>query len=80
MHARYLFNIHHRLARSSLTVNPEGNDLPDTNAAREHVQCHARDMIARTNTDIVRDWMVCSFEVTDEAGQPVLTVPFSDMI
>ena len=77
---RYFFSIRGRSAPANLIVNPEGDDLPDMNAAREHVRSHARDMIARTHTDIVRDWMACSFEITDEAGQPVLTVPFSDMI
>ena len=77
---RYFFSIHHRSGPAGLTVNPEGDDLPCINAAREHVLAHARGMIARTHTDIVRDWMVCSFEIPDEAGQRVLTMPFSDII
>ncbi len=27
--------------------------------------------------DEVRNWLACTFEVTDEAGQVVLTLPFS---
>ena len=77
---RYFFHIRHRPGLADLTVDPEGDDLPDVNAAREHVLSHARNMIARTRIDIVRDWMVCSFEIMDEAGQRVLTMPFSDMI
>ena len=77
---RYFFHIQHGSGLTGLTVAPEGDDLPDVNAAREHVLSHARDMIARTRIDIVRDWMVCSFEIMDETGERVLTMPFSDMI
>lgn len=51
-----------------------------TLAARDHALYVARDIIARTRTDIVRDWFVCSFEITDEDGQPVLTVAFSETV
>ena len=77
---RYFFSIRHRSGPAGLVVNPEGDDLPGIIAAREHVLSHARDIIARAHTDIVRDWMACSFEITDEAGQRVLTMPFSDII
>jgi hypothetical protein len=50
------------------------------NAAREQALFKARAMIARERLTFIRDWMVCSFEITDEDGQPVLTVPFSDTV
>jgi uncharacterized protein DUF6894 len=77
---RYFFSLRHRPGPAGLAVDEEGDELPDLNAAREHALFAARDTIARTQTDIVRDWMVCSFEITDEAGQLVLTVPFSDTV
>ena len=77
---RYFFSLRHRPGPAGLAVDEEGDDLPNLDAAREHALFVARDMIARTRTYIVRDWMVCSFEVTDEAGEPVLTVPFSDTV
>ena len=40
----------------------------------------ARDLIARTRIHSVRDWFECSFEVTDERGARVLTVPFGDTV
>jgi hypothetical protein len=77
---RYYFHLRHRPGPRGLAVDEEGDDLADVNAAREHALFVARDTIARTRTDIVRDWMVCSFEITDEAGHLVLTVPFSDTV
>jgi hypothetical protein len=37
-------------------------------------------MVARERLTMIRDWMVCTFEISDEAGQRVLTVPFSDIV
>jgi hypothetical protein len=77
---RYFFNVRYRSGPGGLAVDPEGDELADVNAAREHALAQARDMITRTRTDLVRDWMVCSFEIMDDKGQPVLTVPFSDTV
>ena len=77
---RYYFNLRHRPGPAGLAVDQEGEELPDLNAVRERALFMARDMIARTRTDIVRDWFVCSFEITDEQGEHVLTVPFSDTV
>ena len=77
---RYFFNLRHRLGPAGLAQDLEGDELLDVNAAREHALAQAREMIARTRTDIVRDWMVCSFEITDEQDQPVLTVSFGDTV
>ena len=77
---RYFFNLRHRPGPAGLAVDPEGDELADLNAAREHALFVARDTIARTRTDIVRDWMVCSFEIEDQDAQLLLTVPFSDTV
>jgi hypothetical protein len=77
---RYFFNLRHRPGPAGLAVDPEGDELADLNAAREHALFVARDTIARTRTDIVRDWMVCSFEIEDEDAELLLTVPFSDTV
>ena len=77
---RYYFNLRHRLGPAGLAVDPEGEELPDLNAARERALSAARDHIARTRTDTIRDWFVCSFEVEDEDAQRVLTVPFSETV
>lgn len=39
-----------------------------------------RDMIARTRTDIVHGWFVCSFGVEDQDAQLLLRVPFRDTV
>lgn len=77
---RYFFNLRHRVGPDGLAVDPEGEDLSDLNAARERALEVARDMIARTRADLIRDWFVCSFEIEDEDAQQVLTVPFSDTV
>ncbi|MHB2208013.1 DUF6894 family protein [Methylobacterium sp. CM6257] len=77
---RYFFNIRHRPGPAGLAVDPEGDELADVDAAREHALFEARIMIARDRLPLIRDWMDCSFEVMDEADQPVLTVPFSDTV
>ena len=78
--ARYFFNLRHRSGPAGLAEDPDGDELADVPAAREHALTVARDLIARGRNESIRDWMVCSFEITDEQGQPVLTVPFSDTV
>jgi hypothetical protein len=77
---RYFFNVRHRPGPAGLAWDPEGEELADASAARERALTVARDMIARDQLATIRDWMDCSFEITDEAGQLVLTVPFSDTV
>jgi hypothetical protein len=77
---RYYFNLRHRPGPAGLAVDPEGEELPDLNTAREHALDTARDLIARARTDIIRDWFVCSFEIEDEDAERLLTVPFSDAV
>jgi hypothetical protein len=77
---RYYFNLRHRPGPAGLAVDPEGEEFPDLNAARERALDAARDMIARTRTDVIRDWFECSFEIEDEDAQLLLTVPFSDTV
>lgn len=52
---RYFFNLRHRPGPDGLAVDPEGNELADLSAAREHGLFMARDMIARLRTDVIRD-------------------------
>ncbi|CAO4185200.1 DUF6894 family protein [Methylorubrum extorquens] len=77
---RYFFNVRHRPGPAGLAQDPEGEELADANAARERALTVARAMIARDQFATIRDWMLCSFEITDKDGQLVLTVPFSDTV
>ncbi len=77
---RYFFNIRHRPGPGGLAEDHEGDELADVAAVREHALSEARTMIARDELATIRDWMDCSFEITDEAGHLVLTVLFSDTV
>ncbi|GJE15100.1 DUF6894 family protein [Methylobacterium longum] len=78
--ARFFFNVRHRPGPEGLAVDPEGEEFADLNAARERALSQARIMVARERHTFIRDWMGCAFEIMDEGGQPVLTVPFSDTV
>ena len=77
---RFFFSLRHGRGPDKLAVDVEGDELADAAAAHEHALGLARDLIARTRSYAVRDWFVCTFEVTDEAGALVLTIPFSDTV
>ena len=77
---RFYFHVRHREGPSGLAIDHEGDELPDAAAAREHALSVARKMIAQDRLTLIRDWMVCAFEIADADGRPVLTVPFSDTI
>lgn len=77
---RYFFNLRYGTGTGKLAVDPEGDDLADVDAARQHALQEARGLIAGPPAFAVRDWFVCSFEIEDENDQPVLTVPFSDLV
>jgi len=76
----YFLNVRHRPGPNGLAVDPEGEEFSDLNAAREGALSQARQMIARERHTFIRDWMECSFEIMDGAGQPVLMIPFSDTV
>lgn len=78
--ARYFFNLRYRPGPDGLAVDPEGDELPDLDAARDHALSEARDLIARARIHLVQDWTACSFEIEDADAQRVLTVPFSDAV
>lgn len=78
--ARFFFNLRHGRGPDKVAIDLEGNDLTDAAAARAYALEAAADLIARARSHSVRDWFVCAFEIMDEQGLPVLTVPFSDTV
>ncbi len=68
-----------RRARRS-RPDPEGDELAGPEEARAHALMVARDLIARVRLHAVGDWFTCSFEVADEDGHTVTTVPFSETV
>ena len=70
---RYYFHVR---SGSDLARDPEGSDLPDIDAARKQavgMACRAWSERPPESTDNNE-----TFEITDEAGQVVLKVPFSE--
>jgi len=66
--------------RDRLFVDPEGDDLASADAVQGHALETARDLITRARMDGIRNWFECAFEVTDEAGQVVLVLPFAEAV
>jgi len=77
---RYFFSLRHRPGENGLAVDHEGDELADETLVRAHALHVARETIAKDRMVTIRDWMVCSFEITDEGGRPVMTVPFSEVV
>lgn len=75
---RYVFPLHYGPGKRA--PDPEGEILPGPEAVRPHALAAARSLVAQARSDAVRDCFVCAFEVVDEAGTPVLTVPFGDIL
>jgi hypothetical protein len=75
--ARFYMNLRYR---DRLFVDEEGDELAHEQAVHGHTLDTARDLIANGRMDSIRNWFDCSFEVTNEAGRVVLTMPFSDTI
>ena len=74
---RYFMNVRYR---DRLFVDEEGDELASEHAVHGHALDTARDLIAHAWMDSIRNWFDCSFEVTDEAGQVVLVMPFGETL
>jgi hypothetical protein len=74
---RYFLHLRCRDGVDGLAVDEEGDDLPDPTGLRKHVEATARDLMRHTRLAAIPDWRACTFEVTDEAGSLVLTLPFA---
>jgi hypothetical protein len=72
---RYYMNLRYR---DRLFRDEEGDDLPE-DALRQHALSTARDLL-HARTEVIRSWFECSFEVTDEKGRLVLTMPFAEAV
>ena len=59
--------------------DPSGADLRDPDQAWEAARTTARDLM-ETQPEATVDWLACTFEVTDEAGDTVFELPFSEVV
>jgi len=77
--SRYFLHLRFRDGIDGLAVDEEGDELPNEVAQQAHVMETARDL-QQTRFGAVRNWADCTFEVTDEAGHLVLTLPFTEAL
>ena len=74
---RYFLHLRYRDGEDGLAVDEQGDEVPEPSLLRGHVEATARDLMRIARLDAIRNWQDCTFEVTDESGQRVLTLPFS---
>ena len=77
---RYFLHLRYPSPGDGFAQDEEGDELPDRSALRQHVLDTASDLMRGTRLKAIPDWLQCSFEVTDEAGTVVLTLPFSEAV
>lgn len=77
---RFFLHLRYPSFEDGFARDDEGDELPGGAALKQHVLDTARDLMERARLKTIPDWRKCSFEVTDEAGQIVLTLPFSDAV
>jgi hypothetical protein len=76
---RFFLHLRYRGGTDGLAVDEEGDELPDSGDLRQHVEQTARDLMRHARLAAVSDWRACTFEVTDESGSLVLTLPFAEV-
>ena len=76
---RYFLHLRFRDGPDGLAVDEEGDEVPALSLLRGYVEATARDLMRIARLDAIRNWHDCTFEVIDETGQLVLTLPFSQV-
>ena len=73
---RYFFHVS---LEGTLIEDPDGQDLPDADAAWERARQGAR---ALMRADLGRpvNWLSCRFEVADASGEVVFDLPFAEAV
>lgn len=72
---RYFLNIRDN---DALIADPDGDDIPDLDEARTLALEIIHDILGRPNVyGAPGPWQARSFEITDEAGTVLLTIPFA---
>jgi hypothetical protein len=77
---RYFLHLKFPSPENGFARDEEGDELPNVGALRQHVLDTARDLMRGTRLKVIPNWLRCSFEVTDEVGTVVLTLPFSEAV
>jgi hypothetical protein len=74
--AHYHLNIRHR---GRFYHDEEGEDIPSEIEMKVRALETAHDLI-RTPSFTIPDWLDCTLEVTNEAGDTVLVLPFTEAV
>jgi hypothetical protein len=74
--AHYYLNIRHH---GRLYLDEEGEDLPSEIEMKVRAHETAHDLIG-TPSFTIPDWLACTLEVTNEAGDTVLVLPFTEAV
>jgi hypothetical protein len=77
---RYFLHLRYPASEDGFARDDEGDELSDLGDLRQHVVDTARDLMRGARLKAIPDWLRCSFEVTDELGTVVLTLPFSEAV
>jgi hypothetical protein len=77
--ARYFLHVRYKTGPNGLAVDEEGDEVANEEALRAYVADTARDLMLKSRITGI-DWRTCIFEVTDEADQLVLTMPFAEAV
>jgi hypothetical protein len=72
--AHYHLNIRHH---GHLYLDEEGEDIPSKIEMKVRARETAHDLIG-TPSFTIPDWLDCTLEVTNEAGETVLVLPFTE--
>ncbi len=73
---RYFFHVS---LEGTLIRDPDGQELPDPDAAWERARRAARELM-RTDLGRPVNWLGCHFAVADDAGEVVLEFPFAEAV
>jgi hypothetical protein len=74
--AHYHLNIRHR---NRLYLDEEGEDIPSEIEMKVRALETAHDLIG-TPSFTIPDWLDCTLEVTNAAGETVLILPFTEAV
>jgi hypothetical protein len=74
--AHYHLNIRYR---DRFYRDEEGEDIPSEIEMKVRAYETARDLIG-TPSFTIPDWLDCTLEVTNEAGETVLVLPFTEAV
>ncbi len=77
---RYFLHLKYPAQEDGFARDDEGDELSDPDDLRRHVVDTACDLMSGARLNAIPDWLQCSFEVTDESGTVVLTLPFSEAV